>query len=359
MSTVFDYLKWRGDLSFSDVRPNEVDSMMFSMISYIDYGLLCGDEVKTMRQAAEGYCADGKYEDVNLGLIMPSKTINKMFCDMAATKRYGGVKITDFDARTSSEEVYQFGALTFHLPGKQMMIVFRGTDDSIAGWREDCYLSFLDEIPAQRMAVEYVERMAEKYPEERIYLTGHSKGGNLSVYAAVNCSAEVQGRITRAYCHDGPGLSYSMVNSERFRKMQRKLTVLIPQSSFIGIMFEKGEKYTVVKSEGKVVFQHDPFSWELDGPSFVKLSELSQWGKRNEEQFRAGMQKMTAEEKREFVETFFGMVEATGAKTLSDFSASSLKNLVTVVKSYTGLDKQKREMMLAIVLRLLDLKKDK
>jgi hypothetical protein len=175
----------------------------------------------------------------------------------------------------------------------------------------------------------------------------------------VNCNPEIQPRIVRAYSHDGPGFSKAMINSESYRRMQRKLSVIVPQSSYIGIMFEKGEKYTVIKCRGKGLFQHDPFQWELDGPDFVKLPELSRWGKNNEKQFRAGMDRMTAEEKREFVETFFHIVDATGAKTLSDFSAGAIKNLVTVVKTYKGLDKAKKEMMLTLLLRLLDLKKDK
>ena len=241
MADVFDYLNWRGDLSFAAVKPCVVDSIIFSMMSYVDFGALCQGEDKTLRAATANYCADGKYESVNLGLIMPSKQINRMVCDAARGARFGRAVITDFDARTDNEAGYQFCAVTFHLPGKQMMIVFRGTDDSIAGWREDCCLSFLDEIPAQGMAVEYLERIAAKYPAERIYLTGHSKGGNLAVYSAVKASEGTQSRIVRVFCLDGPGLSRKVVRSEAYRRMQRKLSVIVPQSSYIGIMFERGE----------------------------------------------------------------------------------------------------------------------
>lgn len=352
MANVFDYIKWRGDLSFSDIRPGEVDSVIFAMMSYIDHNAICGSEVKTLCDASTQYCPDGKYDDVNLGLIMPSEQINRMFCEAALTKRFGGVKITDFVARTSDEEGYQFGAVTYHMPGKQMMITFRGTDDSIAGWREDCCLSFLDEIPAQRMAVEYLEDLAAKYPEKKIYITGHSKGGNLSIYSAINCSSDVQTRIVRAYCHDGPGLSRSMINSDKYRAVQRKLTVIVPQSSYIGIMFEKGEKYKVIKSNGRGLFQHDPYSWELDGPMFINMPELSKWGKKNEEQFRAGMSRMKAEEKKKFVETFFSMVESTGARTLLDFTDGGIKKMTVLIKTYSGLDKQTKEMMIMLIKKL-------
>ena len=359
MANVFDYLKWRGDLSFSDIRPNEIDAVMLAMVSYLDYESLCGGDIKTLRSAAEGYGADGDYESVDLGFIMPSGKINRMFCEMAASRRYGGLRISDFEARSSDEDVYQFGAVTFHMPGKQMMVVFRGTDDSLVGWREDCCLAFLDEIPAQRMAVEYLERIADKYPEERIYITGHSKGGNLAVYSAIKCRGDVKERIARAYCHDGPGLTRETVDSAAYRLMQRKLTVLLPQSSFVGTMFEKGKKYIVIKSSARGLLQHDPYSWELDGPAFLRLPELSHKGKKNEEQFRAGMERMSAEEKREFVDTMFSVLASTGAGTLSELTDGGLKKLITVVKTYGGLDKQKRELMLALVLKLFDMKRER
>ncbi len=356
MADLFEYLKWRGDLSFADVRLGEIDSIIFAMMSYIDFGGLCeSEEPEALCKVLRDYCAGEQYDSVNLGFLMPSKQINKMVCMAAVSGRFGKVKIGDFIAETDSEAGYQFCAMTFHLPGRQLAVVYRGTDDSIAGWREDCRLSFLDEVPAQRMAVEYLCRVAEKYPEGRISLMGHSKGGNLSLYAAANCPEAVQKRLGKAYCHDGPGLSRRMVASEGFRRVERKLRVFIPQSSYIGIMFEKGEKYTVIKSNGKGPFQHDPYSWELDGPMYVRLPELSKWGKKNEEQFRATMLKMSAAEKEEMVETLFSIIHSTGAETLSDFTERGVKNLIALAKSYTGLDKEKREMMLTLVLKLFDI----
>ena len=166
MDTLFDYIKWRGDLSFSQVGLGEADSVMLSMLSYIDFDKLCGGKEMPLISAAADYCGDGKYDSVNLGLIMPSKQINRMFCEMAKTRRYAQTVISDYDSQTSAEEGYQFAAMVCHLSACQMAVIFRGTDDSIVGWREDCCLAFLDEIPAQRMAVEYLEAVEAKYPEK-------------------------------------------------------------------------------------------------------------------------------------------------------------------------------------------------
>ena len=359
MSTMFEYIKWRGDLSFTDNRFNEVDGAILSMISYIDFGAIGGGRDMLLRDAAQGYCPDMKYDSVRLGLIIPSKNINKLFCDAAASKRFGVLTVSDYRAKTSDEENCQFAAMSFHLPNKRVAVAFRGTDDSIVGWREDFCLSYLDEIPAQRLAVEYIEMIAAKYPDRRIYVCGHSKGGNLSMYATVNCSADTREKIIRAYCYDGPGLSRKMVSSQEFKDSSRKLQIYVPQSSYIGTMFERGKRYTVIQSGRQGARQHDSFSWVVDVSSFERVAELSPKGKKNEEQFRASMDRMTPQEKRDFVETFFSMVYSTGAHTLTDFSSGGFNKLNTLMKNYSGLDKSKRDMMFTIILRLFDVKRVK
>ena len=359
MADMFEYLKWRGDISFAEKRLSEIDSIIFSMMVYVEFDKLMAADSAYLRDLSEGYCATADYKGVKLGLIVPSKKINRLFCEASRTRRFGSVTVSDYVTRTSEEEVCQFAAATYHLPGKRMVVTFRGTDDTIIGWREDFCLSYLDEIPAQRMAAWYLEKIAEKYPEQRIYITGHSKGGNLSLYAATKSSPKVKERIVKAYCHDGPGLSKKDISSPEFAEIKRKIAVYLPQSSVIGTMFERGDKYTVVKSDMPGAVQHDPFSWELDGPDFVKLDSLSERGKKNEEQFKSRMSQMTLDEKREFVETFFRMVDSTGAKTLSDFSGAGIKNFAVLIKNYTGLDKEKRELMLALILKLFDLKREK
>ena len=258
MATLYDYVKWRGDLSYSASAFNEIDAIIFAMLSYIDFDSLSGGESISLREAAMDYCSDGNYDSVDMGLIVPSPKINRLFCEAAKTKRFGNCYVGDYVARTSDREGHQFAAVTFHIDSKHMVVSFRGTDDTIVGWKEDCCLAFMDEIPAQRMAVEYINAMAAKYPEQRIYVTGHSKGGNLTLYASLKCHEEVGRRIVRAYCNDGPGLSRSMIASQRYKLMQNRLTVLLPQSSIVGILFEKGEKYTVVKSVGKVISRKSP-----------------------------------------------------------------------------------------------------
>jgi hypothetical protein len=209
------------------------------------------------------------------------------------------------------------------------------------------------------MALEYVEEMAEKYPDERIYVCGHSKGGNLSAYATVNCRSETRRRILKAYSYDGPGFDKRAVKSAQFRRAKKKLDFIVPQSSFIGTMFEVGGEYTVINSVRRGAYQHDIFSWEVQGPSFCHLDSLSERGLKNCNQFRASMERMTAEEKKDFAETFFSIVASTGADTLTDFTSGGLRKLATAVHNYNGLDKHKKEIMVGLIIKLFDLRKSK
>jgi hypothetical protein len=357
MDTVFDYLKWRGDLLFDSVACNEVDSMMLSMSVYVDLERLCEGGEMRFADAAEGYCADGKYDSENLGLIMPSRNINKMFCEMAKTRRFANVIISDHISKTCSDEGYQFSATVFRLSRDSIAVVFRGTDDSITGWREDCCLSYLEEIPSQRMAIEYLESMAEKYPEKKIVTIGHSKGGNLALYGSIMCRADVRERISHVYSLDAPGLTRRVIDSDEYASIEKRVTVVMPQSSFVGTMFERGERYSVVMSKVGGLLQHDPFTWTLRGPRFLKFKTLSGKGRRNEEQFRRSMENMTSEEKRHLVEGFFGIIESTGAKTLTELTRLGPKRMAALIKTYGDIDKEQREMLTLLFFKLFELKK--
>lgn len=356
MANLFDYIKWRGDLSFSASPIADVDMSILSMIVYVDFDKLCGGKPTSMRCAAENYCPDEKYDKVKLGLIIPSKNINRLFCLAAQSDRFGRLTVADYVSHTDVEECCQFAATTFLTPGKGTIVIFRGTDDTLVGWREDLCLSYMESIPAQRRALEYLVAAAEKYPDRKIYVAGHSKGGNLSYFAAAHAPESVRERIARVYSFDGPGLSRADVESDGFREVQRRMLAVVPQSSFIGIMFERGSRTAVVSCGGIGPYQHDCFSWEVSGAHFVRLPELSPRGRRNDEQFRAAMDRMTPDEKREFVEIFSNIVESTGAKTLTDFSGGGIRRLTAMIKNYKGLDKQKRELMLGLIVRLFGVK---
>lgn len=361
MSDLFDYLTWRGDLSFSSAPLGEIDNLIFDMIVYIDFESfldLSDGRRSSLSDAAEIFFSNDKYCKKEIGLIFPTAKTYKLFESASKCDRFSSVEISDYTNRVSIEDGYQFCAAVFHLSEDSMFVSYRGTDDTIVGWHEDFKLSYLDEIPSQKMAVEYLCEVSGKYPNKKIYVGGHSKGGNLAVYAGINAPETVRDRIVRVYNNDGPGFSEEVINSEKYRAMSPKIEVLIPHSSLVGTMFDNGD-FKVVKSSQRGLLQHDGFTWELCGPRFVKLIKLSNRGLRNELQFKAAMKNMSLDERREFVEMFFGVLEKTEAETLSELSESKLKNLSVILKTLGGLDKEQKEMMQILIMKLLDIKSKK
>lgn len=358
---MFDYIKWRGDLNFKSSPMNEIDGAIFSMASYVEYDMaLCDGELDDpidYQYAIESYFSLDEKREIKIGLIFPTNKAIRMLEEILPTERFSGIKISDYVNNISQEDCYQFSATTFHLDDGSVVIAYRGTDDTIVGWREDFNISFMREIPSQRMAVEYLSKIANKYADSKIYICGHSKGGNLAVYSAVMCDKSIKDRIVRVFSYDGPGQSGDFIMSDKYAEMVFRIDSFVPQSSMIGTMFNGG-KFKVVHSAYKGAYQHDLYSWTLDGPKYQKLMGLSPRGMKNQNGFNSMIVKMTDFEKQNFVKVFFDAIDRTGAKTLSEISASKLKNLAIMIKSLGGINKEQKEVMLSIVLKMLDIRKD-
>ncbi len=351
MANLFDYLQWRGDIEFDRDPLNEIDATIFSFISYINLEKFTG---RTLKKAARGFFSENDILKTKIGLLIPAEKTLGLFLAAAKSHRYASILFADCVIDINEKEKYQFCGETFVLPDKTIAVAFEGTDDTIVGWKEDFMLCYMNEIPSQKRAVEYLERIAAKYPEHKINLMGHSKGGNLAIYSAIKCSRSVQDRIVRIYNLDGPGFPEVSEIHGDYPAIEDRILTLIPQSSFIGVIFSQGRDFSVVRSRQRGVFQHDGFSWELRGKSFVKLSRLSAQGMKNDTEINYKLAQMTIDERRQFIEVFFGMLERTGAKTLSDISTASLRGFISIAREFQGLDKEQRELMIYIIRKTIE-----
>lgn len=360
-SDLFDYIKWRGDLRFVSSPMGEIDGAMFSMATYVDYDMALPDgemdDPISFNYVLDSYFSMDDKREIKLGLIFPTDKIISMLEMMKERERYRDIKISDFVNYIDEEGCCQFCAMTFHLDDGSVAVSFRGTDDTVIGWKEDFNLSFLREIPSQRKATEYLNRIADKYKDSPIYVCGHSKGGNLAIYSASTCTDGTRERIVRVFSYDGPGQSGEIIMSEGYEKVCNRIDSFLPQSSLVGIMFNGG-KYKVVNSAYRGPYQHDLYSWELDGPAYLRLSGLSLKGVKNQSSFNSMMNKMSNSEKESFVSILFGAIESTGAKTLSEISTAKLKSVSGMIRSLNGINKEQKDVMAGIILKMLDLRKD-
>lgn len=357
MANIIDYLNWRGDITFEQVKLNEVDNLILSQLAFIDFsGIVSADPAAppvTIKQAAMQFFFENDIKkNKGPGLIISPQTY-KMFRMMANCKRFADLQLSAFINEIDFEEEKQFSAITIRFKEKMSYISIRGTDDTIVGWKEDFNLSFLDEIPSHKRVVEYVNAVISAQAGN-FYIGGHSKGGHLALYATVKCDPLHKNRIIASFSNDGPGLSKAITELPEYKAAESKFHVYMPQNSVVGMFFENRGKLRVVKSKQVGVFQHDGMSWQVMGGSFVRESKIGN-DAINTILLNERIHALPVEARKHFVDVLFGMLESTGVKTLSELNARSLKNIITMIKTFNDLDKRERELMLLLIAELLDI----
>ncbi|MBR5445303.1 MAG: DUF2974 domain-containing protein [Clostridia bacterium] len=353
MSNLLDYIAWRGDLSFAASPFNEVDNLLFSMLSFVDLAGIVPAEVfpgpVKLGEASRTFF-DMHPAGTDFGVLIPAVT-NTLFRQAAACRRYREVYVTCYRSELDESLGKQFAAVTFLLPDNSLFLAFRGTDDTLVGWHEDFQLSFLSPTPSQQAAVAYVEEMGGLFRGD-IRLGGHSKGGNLAIYGAVCAKDSVRRRILRAYSNDGPGFTEEFVRSPAYTAMEDRLLTLLPQSSIVGMLLEQSGPYEVVRSTQMRLLQHDPFSWQVLGPGFEHLPALTPEAVEGGERIRRWLAQMEPEDRRTFTEVFFRILEANDARTLTDLTEGKLKTITAMIRTVRELPADTRQQMLGF-LRLL------
>lgn len=286
-----------------------------------------------------------------LGVLVSSEWLK--FAQYAVrSERFCSSRVVGFVNEIDEQKNMQFAALTFLLDDGSVYVAFRGTDDTIIGWKEDLMMGFHTPIPAQMRAVSYLEGIAAAHSGP-IRVGGYSKGGNIAMYAAAFCNNDTKGRITQVYNNDGPGFLPEIINSDEFSSVADRIITFIPQSSVVGAMLEQSPRHQIIKSVQNGIMQHDPMSWEVKRTKFVYLDKRSRAGAQSDEMLKKWVYSMSAEERADFAEVLFSVIDATGAKTLTDLSSAKLKNIGVILKSIRSLDKEKRTMMTQALVGLL------
>ena len=311
MADMLDYLAWRGDIEFTQIPVNPVDALIFSTLSYIDFKDIVPDnpmQSLSMAEAAAGLFSLS--EPQNRTRVKKDLALLEA---VAGSARFDNIRLSFYRSILIPEEDTQFAAMTIFLEDGSAYIAFRGTDSTLTGWKEDFNMTFQTSIPAQRLALEYVQEFAEAHPIP-IWMGGHSKGGNLAVYAAAKCGELLQKRIVEVHNQDGPGFSEAMMNDPGYRAILPKLRSYVPQSSVIGMLLEHEEPYTIIKSNQVGIMQHDPYSWQVLGPNFQRVEELTADSRFLDRTFKNWLSQMSNEERSEFFDTVFELLESTGAE---------------------------------------------
>ena len=305
MAGLFDYLQWRGDLPFFLIELNCVDMLVFSALSYLRFEDIVPSEFNnTVSLESVGKKFD-LLEDKS-GRFRVEDDLELLYA-AAKTERFKNIKLTAYRSVFIPEEDTQFSAVTFIIDDNIWCPVFRGTDNTLVGWKEDFNMTFQDGVPAQRLAAEYIKEL-HKFKKCRIITGGHSKGGNLAVYAASKNTERVQKRIEKIYNFDGPGFTEFLLNDSGYLNIVPKISTYVPQSSVFGMLLQREETHSIIKSNNFSLFQHDPYSWEILGNGFVPESELTPEAQIFDKTFHNWINGMTIEERNLFFDSLFQLL---------------------------------------------------
>lgn len=350
MANLLDYLDWRGDLTLAQAPFNEVDNLILAELSFVNFGGIVpppgeGSGV-LLRQAAEAFFAKfSADEPIEMGVLVPD-AIPDMLQKMAGSQRFGDMMLSGFVDWLDAEAGEQFAALTVDTGDGALYLSFRGTDDTLAGWKEDFEMACMPEVPAQKKALEYVLTVAKQFPRKKLRLGGHSKGGNLAVYAGVFCPAKLQNRMVDVWSNDGPGFHMDITSLEEYRRIAERIHSIVPKSSVVGMLLEPAKDYTVVDSDQLGFMQHDGFSWQVLGNRFVTLRQVTCQAHISDQKLKEWVQSLSVEQREKFVTALFDILTASGAATLTDLKAESYKAVGPMIKAMTHLDKETRDGLL-------------
>lgn len=325
---------------------NEADSLVLSTLSYcyLERGAL-GDLSSGARVPLPLALCGIPYPDLFGNIFLGTTGGPEFVGAVLQSPRFAPLQISNVVSRFSEADQLQFAAMTVHLPDQTAYVAFRGTDSSVAGWKEDFNLSFMREIPSQKLAREYVETVAAS-GAQRIVTGGHSKGGNLSEYAALTCNDETFRRIAQVYNFDGPAFAFAP--SERMNDLDyaAKLHKIVPGSSIFGMIMEGRSSIRVVKAQGVMLQQHAATRWVVEDGAFVNLDGLSPEAEAFDRALYNWTELNDPLHREELVEALFNTINATEIDEWADLATDPLTRIGNALKAVSDLPPDVRNALL-------------
>lgn len=350
MRNLFDYLNFYGNYSFEEYAYNEVDALILALLSYVKLdGIVPASKTDFifLEEACHKFLK--KYSEKSFkkeDWLFPNSY--QIMVALQSSQRFYHTKL--YHLVSSVDSNGQFGALTMRLPNHITYISFEGTDSNVVGWKEDFQIIYQFPISSQIMAKNYFDQTINLF-DRKIYVGGHSKGGNLAMYAYMYGKSSWKKRVKKVYNFDGPGFLPSVVQSELFTEMCDKLMMVVPKESVIGMILGQGN-YKVVNSSAKAILQHDGYTWECFGGKLVPtiLSKKSEKLKNNLQEYLASMSEA---EKKSFVETFFAVFEKSQITNIMQLKELKISTLLNIMKELKNVPSSTKRNLVALLRMLI------
>lgn len=362
MGKTMEYLHWRGDLPFSKDPFNDIDALILALLSYLPFqGIVPGIESNqeiTLKETAAQYFSKGPAAENKLSNINPTASSSfdaellVLLKKAALSTRFEAIGLSKYEENTDFLVGRQFAAITFNLhnPDHEKVVAFRGTDNSIVGWKEDFQLAYLAEIPAQESACLYLERTIGLFSSPFI-TCGHSKGGNLAVYAGTHLNFSRQSRLKKIINFDGPGFDFSIVNREVFTQCEHKVFNYIPEESMVGLLLEQVGRRTVVSSSSRYMNQHNALNWEVERSKF-NPGNLSSTAKLLEQTLKTWLTEISVSERETFLEALFDVLGASEGAAIKFDPQENVKEIKNILVKYVKLDMKTKTLLTQVFISL-------
>ena len=332
---ILDYLEMRGDLTFYERPFNEIDNLVFSVLAYLDMKDIVSEEFEftvSLKKLCKRYLELGYDQSY---IVNDPKILLKR---IVACKRYERVRVGGYYHYVSQDEQVQFSCAAFMLGDGTAYIGFSGTDDTLAGWREDFNFTFMSSTPGQTEAAAYINRLGQAtFCPLRV--GGHSKGGNFAVYGAAFCDEQLRdSRIIGVYSNDGPGFRKAIAESEQYLAIMDRTLKIIPESSIVGILLSGKVRTKVIKSTAKGITQHGFYTWKVRRDRFLEAGSLSPSSTFMDETVKRWLDSLEDEQKKAVVSAVFDAIQASGATTLTELNTDKWVSYNAILKAARSID---------------------
>lgn len=349
MLTSKDFIKKYGDKTFSELPFTDVDNLLLCEIFYMPFEKVLykgfNDKPVLFSDACKKVFAYNGYKHISPGFLMNNYISQKMMA-LAETVRYKDVKVYACESVFGTEPAVQFAAMTFILPDDTKVVVYRGTDDTWVGWKEDIDIYTKKGIPSHKLCVDYLERVAKDFPDGDIIICGHSKGGHVALHSALYCDESVRNRIERVYNNDGPGFySYNYIESKPYNEIINKYRHFVPDCSFVGMLLVHDDDYIPVKSTRLLgMLQHDLATWKIKGTQLLTRDDLTFVARVTDLVLKKVLYNIDEEKTNNFEAVLSAVIAGMGQVNITNFSKNLISSLKGAIDTWNSIDEPAKEL---------------
>lgn len=351
MGNLITYVQQYGAQTFEDKSLTDIDVLVLTEIAYLPFDEIVPKscdvtEAISLEQLGKEFDQiKEKQQELNPFMITSERI--ELLEVVSKSQRYKEIKVFGFLNDIDDDLTKQFAAVCYQWEEDKRWIIFRGTDETLIGWKEDFMMTYSDLIPAQTDAIEYLKKQAETF-SGTLNVSGHSKGGNLSLYASAMQDEAIQNRIEQIYCWDSPGVHRSILGTEGYQRVVSKAKRYIPQDSIVGMMLESQVPYQIITSQGVGISQHSALMWNIEDDQFEQLTEITKNSQLTDQTFKQWTEVVSDEELKLFFDTFFELFFEMGVETVNDVYQNFMMYMQQFFEKAYKMDTEKREVLLRV-----------